>query len=61
MKLLIMHFFTLLSYIRYRPKFSPQHHVLKRSWSMYLPRYQRPSFTPIQNHRQEHCFVYSNF
>jgi hypothetical protein len=28
---------------------------------MLLPYCQRPSFTPIQNHRQNYSFVYSHF
>jgi hypothetical protein len=28
---------------------------------MFLPYCQRPSFAPIQNHRQNYTFVYSNF
>jgi hypothetical protein len=27
---------------------------------MFLPQSQRPSFTPIQNHRQNYSFVYSD-
>jgi hypothetical protein len=42
-------------------KYSPQHPVLKHPHSMFLPECQRPSCTPIQNHRQNYSFVYSNF
>jgi hypothetical protein len=28
---------------------------------MFHPWGQIPSFTPIQNHRQNYCLVYSNF
>jgi hypothetical protein len=34
--------------------------VLKHHQSVFLPLFQRPSFTPIQNHRHNYCFVYSN-
>jgi hypothetical protein len=29
--------------------------------SVCVPQYQRPSFTPIQNHRHNYSFVHSNF
>jgi hypothetical protein len=32
-----------------RPKYSPQHPILKQPQSTFLPQCQRPSFTPIQN------------
>jgi hypothetical protein len=48
-------------FISLRSKHSPQHPVLKHSQSMFLPSCQRPSFAPIQNHRQSYTFVYSNF
>ena len=35
-----------------RSKYSPQHHVLKHPKLPFLPQCQRPSFTPIQNNRQ---------
>jgi hypothetical protein len=35
-----------------RPKYSPQHLILKHPQSMFLPQCQQPSFTPIQNNRQ---------
>src|SRR5215469_186472 len=40
-----------------RPKYSPQHTILKHPQPTFLPQCQRPSFTPIQNNRQ--CDVYS--
>jgi hypothetical protein len=43
-----------------RSKYPPQHPVFKHSQSMFLPYCQRPSFTPIQNHRQNYNPVYSN-
>ena len=36
-----------------RSKYSPQHHVLKHPQLPFLPQCQRPSFTPIQNDRQD--------
>jgi hypothetical protein len=35
-----------------RSKYPPQHSVLKHPQSMFLPYYQRPYFTPLQNYRQ---------
>ena len=37
-----------------RSKYSPQHHILKHSQLPFLPQYQRPSFTPIQNNKQNY-------
>ena len=37
-----------------RSKYSPQHHVPKYPQLSFLPQYQRPSFTPIQNNRQNY-------
>jgi hypothetical protein len=42
-------------------KYSPQHPVRKHPQSMFLPQCQRPSYTPMQNHRQNYSFLYSNF
>ena len=42
-----------------RPKYSPQHPILKHPQPMFLPQCQRPSFTSIQNNRQNYK-VYSN-
>ena len=41
-----------------RSKYSPQHHVLKHPRLPFLPQYQRPSFTPIQNNRQNYSSIY---
>jgi hypothetical protein len=61
-KLLIMQFSpTSCHFISIRFKCSSQHHVLKHPQSMYFPDCQRQSFAPIQNHRQNYSFVYSNF
>jgi hypothetical protein len=40
-----------------RSKYS-QHPVLKHPQSVLFPWYYRPSFTPIQNNRQNYGFVY---
>ena len=37
-----------------RSKYSPQHQVLKHPQLNFLPQCQRPSFTPIQNNRQNY-------
>jgi hypothetical protein len=42
----------------------PSHHlsyVLQHLQSMSLSQCQGPSFTPLQNHRQNYSFVYSNY
>ena len=41
-----------------RSKYSPQHHVLKHPQLPSLPQCQRPSFTPIQNSRQNYSSIY---
>jgi hypothetical protein len=52
MKLLITRFSQISRhFISLRSKYSPQHPVLKHLRSMFLPLCERPSFTPIQNHR----------
>jgi hypothetical protein len=38
----------------------PQHPVLKHPQPTFLPQCQRPSFTPIQNNRQNYGSVYLN-
>jgi hypothetical protein len=37
-----------------RSIYSPQHHVLKHPQLPFLPQCRRPSFTPIQNNRQNY-------
>ena len=39
-------------------KYSPQHHVLKHPQLPFLPQCQLPSFTPIQNNRQNYSSIY---
>ena len=41
-----------------RSKYSPQHHVLKHPQLPCLPQCKRPSFTPIQNNRQNYSSIY---
>ena len=43
-----------------RPKYSPQHPTLKHPQSTFLPQCERPSFTPIQNNKQNYSSVYIN-
>jgi hypothetical protein len=48
-----------------RSKYSPQHLILKYPQPTFLPQYQRSSFTPIQNNRQNYIsvcpgYVYTN-
>jgi hypothetical protein len=40
-----------------RPKYSPQHPVLKNRQHTFFPQCQRPSFTPKQNNRQNWFWV----
>jgi len=42
------------------PKHLPQHPVLKHPQPMFLPQRKRPSFTPIQNNRQNNSSFYFN-
>ena len=44
-----------------RPKYSPQRRILKHPQPTFLPHCERPSFTPIQNNRQNYISVYLNF
>jgi hypothetical protein len=47
--LLIMKFCSLSCYlVPLRPKYSPQHPILKQPQSTFRPQCQRPSFTPIK-------------
>jgi len=39
-------------------KYSPQHHAPKHAQHPFLPQCQRPSFTPIQNKRQNYSSIY---
>ena len=49
-KLLVMQFSSLSCYpIPHRPKYSPQHPILKHSHPTFFPQYERLILTPIQN------------
>jgi hypothetical protein len=54
------HSFTpLLHYlVSLRAKYLPQHPILEHAQATSLPLYERPSFTPIQNKRQNYNSVY---
>ena len=54
------HSFTpLLHYlVSLRAKYLPQHPILQHAQATSLPLYERPSFTPIQNKRQNYNSVY---
>ena len=55
LKLLVIQISPLLCYrIPLRPKYSPQHPILKHLQPTFLPQCQRPSFTHIQNNRQNY-------
>jgi hypothetical protein len=43
-----------------RPKYSPQYPIHKHAQPMFLPQCQQPSFTPIQNNKQNYISVYLN-
>ena len=43
-----------------RSKYTPQHPILKHPQPMFIPQYKQPSFTPIQNNRQNYSSVYLN-
>jgi hypothetical protein len=43
-----------------RPKYSPQHPILQHSQPTFLPQCEWPSFTPLQNNRQNYISVYLN-
>ena len=51
---------TLCSFLHYRPKYIPQHLILKHPRPTFLPQCEWPSFTPIQNKRQNYSSVYLN-
>ena len=56
-KLLIIYFSPLpCSLVPLRPKYSPQHPILKHLRSTFLPQCERPSFPPVQNKRQSHRY-----
>ena len=58
-KLLNIQFSTLAFYVfPLRPKYSPQHSILKHPQPTFLPQCNRPSFTPIHNNRQNYSSVY---
>ena len=58
-KLLIMSFSPLPCYlVPLRAKHSPQRSILKHPQPTFLPQCEQPSFTPIQNNRQNYSSVY---
>jgi hypothetical protein len=44
-----------------RPKYHPQHPILKHPQPMFLPQRQEPSFTPIQNKKRTYTPVYTRW
>ena len=46
--------------VHLRPKFSPRHHILKHLHPTFLPQFERSSFTPKQNNKQNYSSVYLN-
>jgi hypothetical protein len=60
-QLLIMYFSPFPCHlVPLRPKYSPQHPILKHPQPTFLPQCQRPSCTPIQNKGQNYSSVYLN-
>jgi len=60
-KLLVMKFSPLpCQLVPLRSKYSPQHPFLKHPQNTFLSQCERPSFTPIQNNRQNYSSVYLN-
>jgi hypothetical protein len=58
-KLIIMQFSPPVCYlVPLRPKYSPQHPILKYPQPTFLPQCELPSFAPIQNKRQIYKSVY---
>jgi len=61
-KLLIMQLFPLRSHLApLRSKYSLQHPIFKHPQPTFLPQCEQPSFTPIQNNRQNYSSVYLTF
>jgi hypothetical protein len=59
MNIVIMQFSPASYYfIPLRPNYCPQYPVLKYLQPMFLSQYKRPSFTLIQNYRQNYSDVY---
>jgi hypothetical protein len=59
--LLIMYISPLPCYlVSLRSKYSFQHPILKHLQPTFLPEYQRPSFTRIQNNKQNYSSVCLN-
>ena len=60
-QLLIMYFSPIPCYlVPLRPIYSPQHPILRHPKPTFLPQNKQPSFTPIQNNRQNYSFGYLN-
>ena len=58
-KLLIMHSSPLLCYLDPLTSiYPPQHPILKHPQPTFIPQYERPSFIPIQNYRQNYSSIY---
>jgi len=58
-KLLVMSSPPLPCYlVPLRPKYSPQHPVLKHPQPTFIPQFERSSFTPTQNNRQNYSYSY---
>ena len=45
----------------HRAKYPPQHSILKHSQPTFLPQCERPSFTPIQNNKQNYNSLHFSF
>jgi len=58
-KLVVIYFASLSSYlVPFKPKYYPEHPILKHPQPAFLLEYDRPSFTSIQNNMQNYIFFY---
>ena len=48
-------------FVPLRPKYSPQHPILKHPQPTFLSQYKRPRVIPIRNNRQNYSAMYLNF
>jgi hypothetical protein len=59
LKLLVMYLSPIPYYlVTLRPKYSPQHLILRQPHATFLPQCERPSFTPRDNNGQNYSSVY---
>ena len=60
-KVLVMQSSSLLFHlVPLRPKYLLQHCIVEHPQPIFLPQFERPSFTPVQNNRQNYNYAYLN-